>query len=593
MEGFGVWPGSDPGVSPGSKLAGFVGYRNTPRLAAITTAASAPGGRYRRNWHVNDPPSGQNVGEDFYWAKAQGQKLWLTVMGTPQDISPHPEQTENEFSTGLPQYARYVPTDPLLWADRVLNFIANMETLNGVVPDYLEIWNEVERPEWFTGTLQELLDFYQTVSVRIRQARPQLKIGGPALAGVTSEMGGTESVVLAYIRHAAEHGEPLDFVSWHHYAPGAEILTNDMPTVARTLADTLGLPAIEAIVSEWNIYPSAEGAVGPEFDGSHCAANFANFFATAYERHLDGNMFFMDVDEDNDPGIIDLAGVSLGSMTLHGIKKPVFRILETMHAMTREDILPVYLPEGDEFNLRVFASRAADRTRIVVSNDVVTGVWMFALRSRQNGMEPGWLYPLWLAAGGTQADEQDLIDQGLTPTQAAAVIAFMPDVYAADRYTADPRPTVVTILGEESFSVGQVLRFDATHNAPASLREDLLPEIQQAEDAAAWTAAGATADYLTGVGYPYSAADILAVPDAYFLDWASGEGIPYGYAVVALKIRRDTLRDDRLAYADQLNAQPEAALHAETAANAGITVDGRKLRFDMEPDTVYVIDLNH
>lgn len=593
MEGFGVWPGSAPGFAPGARLAGFVGYRNTPRLAQMTTDATAQGGLYRRSWFVNEPETGQNIGEDFLWAQAHGHRLWLNVIGTPVELSPHPEQTENEYTTGVPQYARYAPTDSVAWADLVLGLVADMEAAHGVVPDCIEIWNEVERPEWFIGTLREFLDLYVAASNRIRALRPGIRVGGPGLAGYSSAMDGEESVLLALIREAAATGAPLDFVSWHHYAPGAEILFSDMPNRARDLADSLGLPAIEAIVSEWNIAPSAEGAAGPQFDGSHAAANYANFFAAGYERALDGNMFFLDVDEDNDAGIIDLMGMSLGALTMHGIKKPVFRVLEALHAMTREDILPVYQPEQDEFSLRVFASRAADRTRIVVSNDVVTGLWVFANRSRQNGMEPGWLHPIWLAAGGPQADEQDLIEAGLTPEQAAAVIGFMPEVYRADNFVTEPRPVIVTILGEEGFAIGPVMRFDATHNAPAQFREDLLPELQQAEADAAWTAAAATAAHLTGLGYPYTAAEILAVPAPDFFEWAALEGIPYGYAVSAFKIRRDTLRDERLAYAPLLNSQPETALQVESAADVGLVVDGRKLRFLLEPDTVLILDLNH
>ncbi len=593
LEGFGVWPGSDPAASPGARLTGFVGYRNSPRIAQISADSTAAGGLYRRTWDVSDPMSGQNLGEDFFHADVQGMRLWLHVVGTPSDLSPYPGQTENEYGTGLPQFARYPPTDPVEWADRVLDFIADMETVHGVVPEYVEIWNEVERVEWFTGTLQEMLEMYEDIARRIKAVRPGLKVGGPALAGWRSEMGGTESAILALIRHADLTIAPLDFVSWHHYAPGAEIVYSKMPDVARDLADSLGLPAIETFVSEWNIAPSAEGELGPDFDGSHSAANYANFIATAFEQNLDGNLFFLDVDEDNDPGIIDLEGVSLGAMTLHGIKKPVWRVLEAMHSMTKEDMLPVYLPEQEEYNLRVFASREGDRTRIVVSNDVVTGLWMFSNRSRDNGMDPGVLYPIWLAAGGPQADEQDLINEGLTAEQAAAVVGFMPEVYAADTYFLEPRPVVVTILGEEAFAVGSLVRFDATHNAPAQFVNDLQDEIQAAEDDAQWAAADATAVFLTGWGYPYDAADILPVPDGIFLDWADAEGIPYGIAVSALKIRRDTLRDERFADADLLNSLPETSIEIETAAGVGLTVDGRKLRFDLEPDTLIMIDLQH
>lgn len=593
LEGFGVWPGSEPSVAPGGRLGGFVGYRNSPRLARMTSNTVATGSRYRRTWFVHDPPSGQYLGEDFALAAAEDFRLWLHVVGTPSDLSPHPELTENEYGTGLPGYARYLPTDPIEWTDRVLAFVDALEANHGVVPEYLELWNEVERPEWYTGTLEELLAFYTTVASRVRLLRPEIKVGGPALAGYSSTLGGTESVILAYIRNADATGAPLDFVSWHHYAPANELLFSDMPNVARDLADALGLPPIETIISEWNIAPSAEGVLGPEFDGSHAAANLAGFLATAYERQLDGNLFFMDLDEDNDPGITDLGGVSLGALTLHGVKKPVFHALDAMHDMMEEDILPIYRPEQDEFNLQVFASRSGDRTRILVSNDVVTGTWMFANRARQFGMEPGWLYDLWIAAGGAQADLQDLMNAGLTQQQAEDLLGFLPEVYAAAEWSTEPRDAVITMLGIEDFTVSQVIRFDAVNNAPANLIAGLMPELEAAEADAVWAAAEAVSAHLESWGYFYTAAELNAVPEAQFLVWADAEGIPYGIAVSSLKLMRDTHRDERLADAKLLNNQPETAIQGTGATAAGVTVDGRKLRFQLEPNTLLVLEIRH
>jgi hypothetical protein len=593
LEGFGVWPGSESLSANVGRLGGYVGYRNTPRLARISASAVSPGSLYRRPWFVSEPQSGIYIGEDFAMAKEEGMKPWLHCVGTPIWLSPHPELTENEFDTGLPGYARYMPTDPLAWADLVLDFINNMQTEHGLVPSYIELWNEVERPEWYSGTLAEFLNFYTTVSRRIHSVRPGIKIGGPGLAGYSSAMGGTESVLLALIRHADQTSAPLDFVSWHHYAPGNEILFSDMPDVARDLAASLGMTDLKAIISEWNIYPSAQGMVGPEFDGSHCAANLAGFLTTALASRLDANLFFMDVDEDNDPGITDLAGVSLGAMTLRGIKKPVFRVLDVIHQMFQEEILPIYRPVEDEFNLQVLAARNGEQTRIIVSNDVVTPLWVFANRSRQFGMDPAWLYALWIAAGGSQADLQDLLDAGLTLQQATDLLSFLPEVYAALHRTENPRDAVVTILGEKDFSVTRVIRFDSVNNAPANHLAGLMPELLQVEDNATWEAAVAVSDYLETWGYYYTAAELAEIPQSMFLDWAAGEGIAYGVAVTALKLTRDTLRDERLASASFLNSQPETEIQVQSAAAAGITVDGRKLRFQLDPDALVVIVIQH
>ena len=595
LEGFGVWPGGASGAASAAwsrKLRGIVGYRNSTNLSEIYEAAGAAGGLYRRTWKLHDPNSDDHIGDDFFHADAAGMRLWLHVVGTPSDLSPHPELTNNSYGTGLPEYARFPPTDPVAWADRVLAGITTMENVHGVTPEYVEIWNEVGRAEWFTGTSQEILDLYVAVATRIHAVRPQIKIGGPALAGWRSKMDGTESVVFALLRHVATQGAPLDFVSWHHYAPANEILISDMPARCKSLATALGIGPIETIVSEWNIAMSAQGALGPEFDGPHCAANYAGFLTTAIERGLDGSMFFLDVDEDNDPGIIDLAGVSLGALTLHGIKKPIFRVMEESFQMLDESTVPIYLPADEEFNLRVLASRRGNRTRLVISNDV-TGVWVYTSKTRQFGMEPGWLTDKIAEAGGPGATVEELVAVGVTQQQAEAVKAFLPLVTLADQRLNTVRETVITVLGQVPFRVGRVVRFDDFHNAPATHRTELLPQIQLAANAASFTAAEAAAVFLGNWGYSYTTAQILAVPDGQFLTWASSEGFPYGIATSTLKLRRNRLRNERFASSAHLNSLPNTILQEQSAFEAGIVVDGRKLRFMLEPDAVLILELMH
>lgn len=596
LEGLGIWPEGASGaatVQAPRKLRGFVGYRHAPRLAQIHEEIGASGGLYRQTWQLQDENSGTRIGEDFFFADAVGMKTWLHCVGTPSDLSPHPELTGNSYGTGLPEYARFPPTDPVAWADRILARIAAIETANGIVPDYVEIWNEVERVEWFTGTVQEVLDLYAAAASRIKSVRPAVKVGGPALAGWRSAMDGEESVVFALIRHCAALGAPLDFVSWHHYAPGNEILLSDMPARCKALAAEQGLGTLETIVSEWNLYPSAEGAVGPEFDGPHCAANYAGFLSTAVERGLDGSMFFLDVDEDNDPGITDLAGVSLGALTLHGIKKPVFRVMEESFTMLDESPVPVFLEVEEDYNLRVFASRRGDRTRVMISNDVVTSTWIYVNKARQYGMDPNWLTERLAEAGGPNATVAELMVVGLTAEQAEAVVAFMPMVLAADQRAQNPQDVVVTVLGDEAFSVGRVLRFDATNNAPATQREAILPAITAVSTAATYAAAVATADFLAGWGYFYTPETLAAIPESQFLDWAATEGIPSGISNNALKLLRDVKRDERFAGWESLNDLPETALQVLAAADAGVAVDGRKLRFSLDPDAVLILDLMH
>jgi len=570
-------------------LGGIVGWRATPLLLDELEDIGVGRGWYRRTFMFHDADTGRYIGEDFAFARARGMNTLLTCVGTPQQLSPYPEKIENEYGTGLPQFARFMPTSASAWANYLLLYLDDMETEYGVLPDCIELWNEVERVEWGSCTLTEYLEFYSVVSKHLRAARPNIRLGGPGLAGARSTMGGSESVLFAMIRNAASSNAPLDFVSWHHYAPGSELRLSQMPVRLRALGAELGHAGFEVAVTEWNIAPSAQGALGPEFDGPHAAANLLNFYATAALHDLDRNYCFLDRDEENDRGITDFEGVSLGLITKHGLRKPISQVIKLMLDPAFDEAVPVE-PPTDEYNVMGYASRNGNVVRIMVGNDVVTASWLFTNSARQYGMEPGWLYPLWLAAGGPRATLATLLAEGLTLQQAEVTMAFMPAVLLSDFYSTHPRTVHVELLGSAPFTINRVIRFNESVNAPAQHRAALLPFLTTAFDRSMLLGCDASALLLTTAGYPTTSAEVFAALNQFF-DWAAARGIPYGIAVSAWKTFQDTRRDTQLLDAQLLNSLPETQLKEETAAEAGITVTNRELLFQLEPNTVLMLEV--
>jgi len=568
---------------------GIVGWTATDGLADQLQEIGFQDSLYRRTFFLPDPQRGSLIGRDFALASSRGYRTWLTCVGTPMDLSPHPEETGTEYGTGLEAYARYVPTDGVAWADRVLDFIDTIEATPGARVDHVEIWNEVERVEWFSSSLEEFLAFYDAAATRIKTVRPDIEVGGPGLAGWSSTMGGDESVLFALVRHVAESGAPLDFVSWHHYTEANELLASRVVEKLRKLQVSLGLPRFETVVSEWNLYPSAQGEHGYQFDGPWAAAAYAGFSTTAGEMGLDANLFFLDVDEADDGGLTDLAGVGLGAITHHGIRKPVARLMEILLGMARESVVPVEAPL-QEYSVRIAATRLGTRVRYVISNAPVSGHWMFVTKSREAGMDPGWLYPIWLAAGGPQATVTTLMAQGLTEQQAEDTLAFIPAVLEADVETAQPTEVVLTLTGTAPVQVTEVRRFTQTVNAPANHLDTLTPQLQLAEDMAREATAIEVADFLTTEGYPTTSDELLGI-DQEFKDWADGRGIPFGIQVRAIAMMNQGLFDNRIVQGAWLNTLPETTVLVEDAQSAGVVLDGRKLRLTMEPDSVVVVDV--
>jgi len=116
---------------------------------------------------------------------------------------------------------------------------------------YWEVGNEVDIGEPggcpYKFTPRNYLAYYKHTVDAILRADPQVKVGGPALAGYKSP------IADSLIQFAGEGNAPLDFLSWHIY-------NNDPKTIARTIdymKQKLNryprLTNTETILDEWNM----------------------------------------------------------------------------------------------------------------------------------------------------------------------------------------------------------------------------------------------------------------------------------------------------------------------------------------------------
>lgn len=117
--------------------------------------------------------------------------------------------------------------------------------------EYWEIWNEPDldpddspNKRCWGGTKAEFFDLYEITARHLKTHFPNLKIGGPAIAG--KREWGAE-----FIRYVAEHKVPMDFFSWHRYARTPEIII-ELCRFWRQTLDENGLTECESILNEWN-----------------------------------------------------------------------------------------------------------------------------------------------------------------------------------------------------------------------------------------------------------------------------------------------------------------------------------------------------
>ncbi len=571
---------------PGTSLVGMVNWQFTPNLVSMVTDSGGGGGVYRMNLRLNAPAS--KLGQQLALAEAAGMQLWLNVAGTPLELS---DITASETAYGLPPYARRVPTDIDAWAQLVVDALQDMQNDHGFLPDYVEIWNEPDREEFFDGSLEDYLAIYAATSVAVKNAFPSVKVGGMALAGSDSTMGGNDSALFSLIDHAFDEALPLDFVSWHHYTIASGLVASGIVGDLRDALDNADFTDATTVVSEWNMYPSPE-VHGADFDSSKSAANYAGFVTSARHLGLDGNMFFMLQDNAGSAGSLDLTGLGMGALTAHGIKKPVFRLMEFMQPMAHEPVVETLRPDG-ELAMNVYATRSGNRVRFVVSNSVVDGDWVWTNRLREQGFTPGAMWPLFKAAAWEHGDHHPprslMLAHGLTGAEADAITALIPELEDAWEDAVEPETVDIVVSTAGIPTLGDVWLFEAGTNDPAAAQETLQPQIALSEDAARLAAFDVVADFLTGEGTPTTGAELAAAVDVY--QWAIDEGVSEQDSLAAEELYFDTLDDTRLMDEGLLNALPQTALQAMTAAEAGISLVDGVLSVTLGPDSVVVFDV--
>jgi len=117
---------------------------------------------------------------------------------------------------------------------------------------YWEVWNEPDlyadvwqtNPRTWGGSEDEFFRFYETAAKHLKGEFPNLKIGGPALAGV-------QPWADRFMGYCKTNSVPLDFFSWHSYESKPEAVGGAMRKF-RAMLDRHGFSKTESILNEWN-----------------------------------------------------------------------------------------------------------------------------------------------------------------------------------------------------------------------------------------------------------------------------------------------------------------------------------------------------
>jgi len=215
---------------------------------------------------VNDPES-----YDFTFTD------WLLSALEKQGVRPFYRLGATiENAQHIKAYRIYPPKDYDKWAEICAHIIRhyNEGWADGFHYDieYWEIWNEPDNyPDikdncMWKGTMEDYFHLYEITSRKLKGYFPHLKIGGYASCGfyaitetncsdTAKSSPRTEYFVtffhefMKYIS-SEKHRSPLDFFSWHSYAPCKETITH--AKYCREQLDSYGFYDTESIFNEWN-----------------------------------------------------------------------------------------------------------------------------------------------------------------------------------------------------------------------------------------------------------------------------------------------------------------------------------------------------
>ena len=116
---------------------------------------------------------------------------------------------------------------------------------------YWEIWNEPDldpddstNKRTWGGTKAQFFDLFEITSKHLKKCFPNIKIGGPAIAG-------NEDWADDFLREMKQRNAPIDFFSWHVYCWEPEYVAEKAERIKK-LMDKNGYGDAESILNEWN-----------------------------------------------------------------------------------------------------------------------------------------------------------------------------------------------------------------------------------------------------------------------------------------------------------------------------------------------------
>ena len=303
----------------------FHGVLNT-EMSVYAPSAGLP----RPAPFTQDPYSFFNVDQIYDFLVDHGMHPFVELSSMPEALQARPPS----FRVFLYRFNPAEPADYGAWGRLVGAFAKHLVDRYGIreVRTWpFEVWNEPNLPFFFEGDQQAYFKLYRAAAEAIKGVDASLQVGGPATSAGQLSLGAPRSPGPRYLREFMEYvtanDVPIDFGSAHGYDTDTGAGPEGAATFfKRNRADT---PArLPLYISETNI-TARLGDLST--DKSDAAAGFLRtVIETAGVVDALGYWAFSDIFEEVTQPDNPFSG-SFGLQTIHGIKKPAYRLLEVLH----------------------------------------------------------------------------------------------------------------------------------------------------------------------------------------------------------------------------------------------------------------------
>jgi xylan 1,4-beta-xylosidase len=238
-----------------------------------------------------------------------------------------------------------LPTDWSKWSDFIYNVAAHCIQRYGV--DRVrtwnwEVWNEPDLPrgDFFTGTIQDYFQLYDTTVQGLMRADSQLRVGGPSVA-VSSD-----NWISDFIDHCMTNNVKLDFITWHAY-PHFKADATAIPGAQRGVQGVLDQKKaqypqlnVQNYLTEWNTTYLGGTSFDNEMAASFVAKTVHGLFASQNGVKAPDAAAFWVISElweewQTTADAFDVMGMVTRT---HNVRKPSYLAFQMMASMQNTEI---------------------------------------------------------------------------------------------------------------------------------------------------------------------------------------------------------------------------------------------------------------